>query len=364
MVLVGNVNLVLYMSLPSISDTSCVTEPKDGIYFIPVNPPSPIPSAIDCLTTGNPLYPPPTGPGGSGSGSSWPQPSVDPNLAQGPSPPTNFAYQLLNNKLDPTYNIYLTWTDPSSSVQMVEIYRSDLPHLVYFRGPPSGPTTTDGWLVVKDILDNSGNILQKKSPIVTDLLWDTTYVFNIRTIFFNVESLASPYSAWVQLIVYIENLEKDRINDRCPTISLETLQNNLSTNRFIVPKAYRYSRIVKGGSRQAICDTWRPKGWSNGTFPSSLYPITLKTDIEIAQYKEDNKGVPTCGPVYCNELPPVDISPYTSGLLFGSGIEIVANTKKYDTVNTPYYNTATTTATVINYGCNDTRKIGSKLKIN
>ena len=34
MVLVGNVNLVLYMSLPSISDTSCVTEPKDGIYFI------------------------------------------------------------------------------------------------------------------------------------------------------------------------------------------------------------------------------------------------------------------------------------------------------------------------------------------
>ena len=344
------------MSLPEISDNgSCTYEPSGGIYSTPGVGPAPIPSAIDCVTHGDPAYV-----AALAAGLPPPQPTPAAPLVSAATPPTNFSYTVLNPPSDPKFNIYLTWTDPSSSVQGVEIYRADLPFLIYSRGPPSDPTTTAGWFLVEDIIDSSGVIIIKKNPIVTDLLWDTTYVYYIRTSFFNIQSLKTPFSEWVKLELNEVNLTLERANDRCPITPLQTLQNKLSPNQHQVPKVIRYSRIAKGGGRGVICETWRPQGWNSGEFPRTLYPITNQTDIEIQKEIEENKGNPKCGPLYCKDLPAVDISPYSGNLLFGSAIQIVENTKKHDTVNTPF----STGEEVNRCGDNDTRKTGSKLKIN
>lgn len=337
------------MTLPEISNNgSCTYEPSGSIYFIPGTGPSPISGASDCETHGDPAY---------AVGLTPPQPIPD-VPASDATPPTNFSYIVLNEKTEPKFDIYLTWTDPSSSVQGVEIYREDLSNLKYQRGPPSSPTTTAGWLLVENITDSSGNILTPKNPIVTDLLWETTYVYYIRTIFLNVKSINSPFSEWVELEVNEENLILARVNDRCPIIPLQTLQNKLSQNMFQVPKTIRYSRIVKGGERSVICETWRPQGWNSGEFPRYLYPVTSEGDIKREEEEIANKGNTRCGPFYCKDLPPADISPYTGNLLFGSAIQIVENAKKYDTVNTPF------SSAEVNPCGDNTRKTGSNLKIN
>jgi len=345
------------MTLPEISNNgSCNYEPSGGIFFNAGVGPSPVVAAIDCETHGDPAYAV-----AAAAGLPPPQPTPEVPASSAATAPTNFSYIILNDKTEPKYNIYLDWTDPSASVQGVQIYRADLPYLIYERGPPSNPTTTAGWFLIEDITDSNGVIISKKNPIVTDLLWDTTYVYYIRTSYFNITSLSSPFSEWVKLEIYEENLILARVNDRCPTITLQTLQDKLSQNQFKVTKAKRYSRIVKSGSRGVVCETWRPQGWNSGEFPRYLYPITSEGDIKSEEEEIANKGNPKCGTIYCKDATPLNISSYTGNLLFGTAISIVENTKKYDTVNTPFNSGI---EDIKRCGDNDTRKIGANLKIN
>lgn len=345
------------MTLPEINNNgSCNLEPSGGIYFTAGTGPSPVVAAIDCETHGDPAYA-----AAAAAGLPPPQPTPEVPPTSGATAPTNFSYIMLNDKTDPKFNIYLNWTDPSASVQGVQIYRADLPNLIYERGPPSGPTTTAGWFLIEDITNSSGVVILKKNPIVTDLLWDITYVYYIRTSFFNIKSLSSPFSEWVKLEINEENLILARINDRCPSTTLQTLQNELSPNIFKVPKALRYSRIVKGGQRGVICETWRPQGWNSGEFPRYLYPVTSEGDIKREEEEIANEGNPKCGAIYCKDVTPLNISSYTGNLIFGSAIERVNNTKKYDTVNTPFNSGI---EDINRCGDIDTRKIGSNLKIN
>ena len=72
------------------------------------------------------------------------------------------------------FSIYINWTDPSSSVQGIEIKRTDMEQ-TFVKAPPSSPTTTKGWFIV----DSSGGAFL--NPIVNKLQWGTQYTFQLRT---------------------------------------------------------------------------------------------------------------------------------------------------------------------------------------
>ena len=129
----------------------------------------------------------------------------------------------------------------------------------FVKTPPSSPTTNDWWFII----DSSGGAFL--NPIVNNLQWGTEYTFQLRTSYQFVGS-GSILSEWVYLKVFHRNEELRRKNDKCDIETLESLEVRLSQNFAEIPKAYQYSKIIRGGSRQVICRTWRPQGWNNGSF--------------------------------------------------------------------------------------------------
>ena len=237
----------------------------------------------------------------------------------GASPPSNPKYTIVHNSgvvnpmFEEQFSIYINWIDPSSSIQGIEIKRKDK-ELLFIKAAPSG-TTTEGWLITDEA---GGSFL---NPIVNNLEWGTEYIFQLRTSYQFVGA-GSIFSEWVSLNVFERNQELRRRNDKCAVETLESMEVRLSQNFAEIPKAYRYSKIVKGGSRQVVCKTWRPQGWRSGAFLKEDYPVTAKNEEEIAQKAIENAGRALCGGKPCisgdtgSEL--TKISSYTGGLIFGT----------------------------------------------
>jgi len=264
------------------------------------------------------------------------------NAGVGASPPTNLTYTFADN-LDfsqkENYSINIYWTDPSASIQGIQIYRTDFPSLIFFKAAPSIPTTTNNWL------DTSGSTL---NPIVNLLEWSKYYYYNLRTVY-QFAGTSNIYSDWVQLYVFQINDELRRINDKCAIETLKSLESRLTQNFNELPKAYQYSKIVRGGARKVICQTWRPQGWNDGSFPKEDYPITLQTE-EAAK----NAAAAT-GDVVADDQNSIisetaAISKYTGNLIFGTA---ALNFKE---------GVQTTSLQV--YPCGQLRRTGSKLPIN
>jgi len=236
--------------------------------------------------------------------------------AGGASPPSNvnFTFVHPNPFEQDNFSIYIHWTDPSSSVQGIEIKRVDMEQ-TFVKAPPSSPTTTDGWFII----DSSGGAFL--NPIVNNLQWGTEYTFQLRTSYQFVGS-GSILSEWVYLKVFHRNEELRRKNDKCDIETLESLEVRLSQNFAEIPKAYQYSKIIRGGSRQVICRTWRPQGWNNGSFSKEDYPITMTVEEEQAEKAKQNAGQPLCGGEPCisgdTGTESTKISSYTGGLIFGT----------------------------------------------
>ena len=246
--------------------------------------------------------------------------------AGGASPPSNPKYTIIHHPdiLNPfdeqQFSIYITWTDPSSSVQGIEIQgrhagderQGEL--LSFVKAPPSG-TTTEGWFIT----DSSGEAFL--NPIVNNLQWGEEYTFQLRTNYQFVGS-GSIFSEWVYLNVFQRNEQLRRKNDKCDIETLEAKEVRLSQNFAAIPKAYRYSKIVRGGSRQVVCKTWRPQGWNSGAFSAEDYPITIGVEEERAQKAKENAGKALCGGKPCipgdTGTASTKISSYTGGLIFGT----------------------------------------------
>ena len=180
--------------------------------------------------------------------------------SRAPTPPTNLGYKLINKKdSDTSYNIFITWDDEFASEQAIELMRGDS-QLVMRIGPPD-PETTEGWLIMNNIYDSSGNITSYYNPFTVGLEWDKDYTFLLRTVFLHVPSSSSIFSSWVGLKVFQENEALRRLRDRCTVETLDSLENRLESNLAGVPNAYRFSRIVRGGNKMTICQTWRPPTW-------------------------------------------------------------------------------------------------------
>jgi hypothetical protein len=235
------------------------------------------------------------------------------------NPPSNITYTIIHNegianpKLENNFSIDIHWVDHSASVQSIEILRADLPEIKFIKQAPA-PTTTKGWFFT----DPTDDFL---NPIVTKLNWGQNYVFLLRTSYQFVGA-SKIFSEWVNLSIFERNDAQRRKNDKCAIETLESMEVRLSQNFSEIPKSYRYSKIIKGGSRKVICKTWRPQGWKNGSFLKEDYPITMTIEEETAQNKEQNAGKALCGGEPCipgdtgSEL--TKISPYTGGLIFGT----------------------------------------------
>ena len=99
-------------------------------------------------------------------------------------------------------------------------------------------------------------------------------------------------------------------------ISVEASQNFSE-----IPKKTRFSKIVKGGSRNVVCQTWRPQGWNDGKFLREDYPITFAVEDQKRQKQIENAGNPLCGGEPCSGNITTNItkiSPYTGNLIFGT----------------------------------------------
>ena len=241
--------------------------------------------------------------------------------AVGASPPSNPSYEVVHNPgienpMDQEdFSIYIYWVDPSASVQGIEIGRMDLPTLTFTNpAPPSTTQTTLGWFIT----DPAQGVL---TPIVNNLQWGVDYLFRLRTNYQFVGS-GSVFSEWIYLKVFQRNEDLRRKNDKCEIETLEAMEVRLSQNFAEIPKAYRYSKIVKGGSRQVVCKTWRPQGWKNGSFSREDYPITMKVEDKLLADISNNAGKALCGGNPCisgdTGTETTKISSYTGGLIFGT----------------------------------------------
>ena len=236
------------------------------------------------------------------------------------SPPSNIHYTIIHNdhiddpKLEETFSIDIHWKEPSSSVQGIEIFRTDNPKLIFIQDAPA-PTTTTGWFI------SDGNPENPQNPITTNLQWGSSYTFALRTNYQFVGS-GSIFSEWVYLDVFERNDVLRRKNDKCAIETLESLEVRLSQNFAEIPKAYRYSKIVRGGSRQVVCKTWRPQGWNDGKFLREDYPITVAVEAKAAQKAAENAGKALCGGEPCipgdTGTESTKISSYTGNLIFGT----------------------------------------------
>ena len=256
----------------------------------------------------------------------------------GVSPPTNLNYTFLNDedfRFKEKYAIEIYWTDPSASIQDIEIYRSDIPSLVISKQAPTTSTTTKNWLNIS---------------IFMNLEWSTNYYYNLRTIY-QFSGTSKTYSDWVQLSVFKVNDELRRKNDKCAIETLKSLEVRLNQNLNEIPKSFQYSKIIK--SRKNICQTWRPQGWNDGSFPKEDYPITLaeeeKTEAEAEAEAEAEEFFDNsiCGTCSSNNA---IISKYTGKLIFGTAA--VEFKEGFKTTN------------LKQYPCGKLRKIGGKLPIN
>lgn len=243
----------------------------------------------------------------------------DPVSSDSASPPISTSYTVVTDIsgisdpfLQPQFSIYIYWEDPSSSEQGIEIQREDL-QFSFKKSAPSG-TTTKGWFVTDPAL---GSL----NPIVNNLDWGKDYRFKLRTSYQFVGD-GSIFSEWVYLSVFQRNEEIRRKNDKCAVETLEAMEVRLSQNFAAIPKAYRYSKIVKGGSRQVVCQTWRPQGWKSGAFLKEDYPITVKVEEERMEKAKQNAGRALCGGEPCipgdTGTESTKISSYTGGLIFGT----------------------------------------------
>ena len=269
------------------------------------------------------------------------------NAGVGASPPTNPTYTFADNldfSQEENYSINIYWTDPSASIQGIQIYRTDFPSLIFFKAAPSIPTTTNNWL------NTSGSTL---NPIVNFLEWSKYYYYNLRTVY-QFAGTSNIYSDWVQLSVFQINEELRRLNDKCAIETLKSLEVRLGQNFNELPKAYQYSKIVRGGSRKVICQTWRPQGWNDESFSKEDYPITLQAEEEAKAKAKELMGVAICGGEPCTgELSSsgsAAISKYTGNLIFGT-----AALNFQEGVQTTNFQI---------YPCSRLRRTGSKLPIN
>ena len=237
----------------------------------------------------------------------------------GVNPPSNLSYTIVHlpNVIDPkfeqTFSININWQDSRASVQGIEINRVDAPDIIFKRSFPSTPTTTEGWFETNP--DNG--IL---NPIVTNLNWTQKYVYQLRTNYQFVGSNPT-FSEWVYLEVFERNENLRRRNDKCDIETLESMQVRLSQNFSEIPKKTRFSKIVKGGSRNVVCQTWRPQGWNDGKFLREDYPITFAVEDQKRQKQIENAGNPLCGGEPCSGNITTNItkiSPYTGNLIFGT----------------------------------------------
>jgi len=259
-------------------------------------------------------------------------------VSNSPSPPFNIQIQIhpladgTSALLNPEYSVDIAWEDPSAAVQGIQLMRTDIPNLIESQFPkfppqntPSYQLTTVGWLLAENKLDASGNILLNKNKIISNLIWEYTYTFGLRTVFFGASS-GSFFSEWQYVQIYNENLVQRRKDDKCKIIPIETLENRLEPNLSGVPKAYRYSRIVNGGGRQVICQTWRPKGWKNGYFDREAYPILHAQDLANEEAENTNPGKAICSGAPCSQITfiaeNIIISPYTGKAVFKSDLDV------------------------------------------
>ncbi len=134
---------------------------------------------------------------------------------------------------------------------------------------------------MNNIYDSSGNITSYYNPFTVGLEWDEEYTFLLRTVYLHVPSSSSIFSTWVALKVFQENEALRRLRDRCTVETLDSLENRLESNLAGVPNAYRFSRIVRGGNKMTICQTWRPPTWKK---IRQNYPILVAQE-ELAILK-------------------------------------------------------------------------------
>jgi len=264
-----------------------------------------------------------------------------------PLPPDNISYYLMAHvqPFDNNYSIHINWQ--IEDFLGIELLRADIPDLVYTIGPPS-VSTTHGWLDTNNI-------------ILSNLNWDISYIFKLRT--FNTKTCIL-YSDYKEIIVTEENIALRRKADKCTIIPLKTLENSLATNLSEVPKTYRYSRIVQGGSKQVICQNWRPQGCTAAATSAAIAAQSHKITVPSA-------AVATCAITAIEQPHPSTQEGWLERIQQAAGL--VSSSQQYNTLNVSPFTgkliineeNGDDGAKIANAACKSriSRRIGGKLPI-